>query len=206
MYPFSILISESYEKIFWLPGNHEFYDFDIEKFNKYKETKVRGNIEIVNNQVITLNDVNLIFTTLWSNISIKNELIIRERINDFYHIKHNGKPLLPYHYNKLHQEALLFLETELHVKQEEKNVIITHHVPTMINYPSQYLNDVLNESFVVEMLPLIEKYQPKAWIYGHSHINTPEFLIGKTRMVTNQLGYVEQKEHFTFKLDTFLDI
>ncbi len=199
-------ISESYEKIYWLPGNHEFYLGDITKFNNYKEIKVRDNIEIVQNQVIAVNGVNLIFTTLWSNISLKNELVIKDSVNDFYRIKHSHRSFLPYHYNKLHNEAIQFLETELKTRQEVKNVIITHHVPTLLNYPEQYLNSSLNEAFAVEMFPFIDKYQPEAWIYGHNHINTPEFSIGKTKMLTNQLGYVEQREHLTFKPDAVLEV
>jgi hypothetical protein len=34
-------ISSVYEKIYWLPGNHEFYLGDIAKFIKYKEIKVK---------------------------------------------------------------------------------------------------------------------------------------------------------------------
>jgi Icc-related predicted phosphoesterase len=55
------------------------------------------------------------------------------------------------------------------------------------------------------MLDFIEECQPEAWIYGHSHSNTPEFKIGKTRMLTNQLGYVEMGEYKTFKFNAFIE-
>ncbi|MEM9885795.1 MAG: hypothetical protein AAF849_07880 [Bacteroidota bacterium] len=36
------------------------------------------------------------------------------------------------------------------------------------------------------------------WIYGHSHGNRKAFEIGETKLLTNQLGYVEMGEHFLF--------
>ena len=35
-------------------------------------------------------------------------------------------------------------------------------------------------------------------LYGHHHQNIPEFTIGKTKMLTNQLGYVGYGEHMLF--------
>jgi hypothetical protein len=75
-----------------------------------------------------------------------------------------------------------------------------------MNYHEEYKKSSINEAFTVEMYDFITKYQPEAWIYGHSHINTPEFLIGKTKMLTNQLGYVHLKEHYSFKLDAYFEI
>lgn len=57
---------------------------------------------------------------------------------------------------------------------------------------------------MVALNELIEKHQPEAWIYGHGHINTPEFTFGKTKMVANQLVYVERMEHGTFILDKLI--
>jgi len=68
-----------------------------------------------------------------------------------------------------------------------------------MNYPEQYKGSILNEAFAVELFDLIEETVPDYWIYGHSHGNTPDFEIGKTRMLCNQLGYVKYGEHTDFK-------
>jgi Icc-related predicted phosphoesterase len=199
-------LSNSFKEIYWLPGNHEYYKSDIIRYHKYKEKKIRPNIHVVRNEVVSFNGINLIFSTLWGNISPKNELYIKSHVSDFNQISYNGEGFKPNHFNQLHVEAKAFLEKELQKRQSEKNIVITHHVPTLFNYPEEYKNSPLNEAFAVEMYDFIEKYQPEAWIYGHSHVNTPEFKIGKTRMLTNQLGYVVLNEHKTFKLDAFIDI
>jgi hypothetical protein len=48
------------------------------------------------------------------------------------------------------------------------------------------------------MYDIIEMYEPTVWIYGHTHFNTPEFKIGNTGILTNQLGYVSHSEHLAF--------
>jgi Icc-related predicted phosphoesterase len=199
-------LSENFREVYWLPGNHEYYHSDIIRYHKFKENPVRHNIHIVHNKVITIDGVNLIFSTLWSHISPQNELHIKSHLSDFSVISIDGDDFRPKHYNQLHAESLEFIIKELDRRKGEKNVVITHHVPTLYDYSEQYRNSPLNEAFVVELYDLIEKYQPEAWIYGHSHVNTPEFTIGKTKLVTNQLGYVLMDEHKSFKFDAFLNI
>lgn len=67
-----------------------------------------------------------------------------------------------------------------------------------INYPEVYKGSPLNEGFAVELGSLIEEHSPDAWIYGHHHFNVPDFTIGKTQLLTNQLGYVGRNEHMEF--------
>lgn len=77
--------------------------------------------------------------------------------------------------------------------------MFTHHLPTFLNYPEHYKGDVLNEAFALELFDLIDSSNIDYWVYGHHHCNIPEFNIGKTRLVTNQLGYVQQYEHELLK-------
>ena len=77
--------------------------------------------------------------------------------------------------------------------------MFTHHVPTFMNYPEQYKGDVLNEAFAVELNDLIVTSDIDSWVYGHIHSNSPEFSIGKTKLLTNQLGYVQFGEQSLFE-------
>jgi hypothetical protein len=43
------------------------------------------------------------------------------------------------------------------------------------------------------------------WVYGHHHTNTPEFAIGNTHLITNQLGYVMRNEQHLFKTDKVIE-
>ena len=61
-----------------------------------------------------------------------------------------------------------------------------------------YRGSDLNEAFAVELFNTIEASTIDYWIYGHHHSNTPNFTIGNTQMLTNQLGYVQNGEHQFF--------
>jgi len=199
-------LSKTFEKIYWLPGNHEYYQSDVIRYHKFGENSISPNIEVVHNKTITIDGINLLFSTLWGNIEPKNELFIKSHVSDFSCINYDGEDFRPNHFNLLHKQSKSYLESELLRLQGQKNVVITHHVPSLYDYPEHYRKSSINQAFVVEMDDLIMKYQPEAWIYGHSQANTPEFTIGKTRMLTNQLGYVQMDEHKTFRLVAALEI
>ena len=101
--------------------------------------------------------------------------------------------MTPQEYNQLHQEALAFLGIALGANTHRK-MVISHHLPSFMNYPKKHQNDPINACFASNLDDFIEKTAPNAWIFGHHHSYIPPFLIGKTTFYTNQLGYVKFKE------------
>ena len=198
-------ISDHFETTFWIPGNHEYYHYDLAKKNGKIYEKIKNNIFLVNNYAIELNGINFIFSTLWSKINPAYEWQIERSVNDFQLIKYNGHRFSVNRFNDAHEECLDFIKDELK-KQKPNTVVATHHVPTFMNYPKKYKGDVLNEVFAVELFDVIEKHQPSYWIFGHHHSNLDDFEIGKTRLTTNQLGYVAYGENISFALDNIVEI
>ncbi|MCF8372097.1 MAG: metallophosphoesterase [Bacteroidales bacterium] len=191
-------VSDNFQTTYWIPGNHEYYYYDISaKCGTFNEN-IRSNVHLINNLTVHLNAIRFIFSTLWSKINISNQWLIERSISDFQVIKNKGDRFSAEHFNQQHDENLYFVKQELHKNYKGKTVVVTHHVPTFLNYPEQYIGDVLNEAFGVELFDLIETNEPNLWIYGHHHSNTPDFLIGKTQMLTNQLGYVQYNENKNF--------
>ncbi|HUX58533.1 MAG TPA: metallophosphoesterase [Bacteroidales bacterium] len=187
-------ISDSFDTTYWIPGNHEHYYSDLsDRADSFNE-KIRDNLFLVNNVSVIQENLKLIFSTLWTNISPGTQFEIRERLSDFHAIKYNRKGLTTDHYNLLHKQCLSFLNEELSKVGTEKKVIVTHHVPTFMNYPEKYKGDSLNEAFAVEMFNDILRADADFWIFGHHHSNTNDFRIGSTTLTTNQLGYVKYDE------------
>jgi DNA repair exonuclease SbcCD nuclease subunit len=149
----------------------------------------------VNNISVVHDNIKLIFSTLWSKISPVNQWEIQSRLSDFRVIENRTNILSVRYYNYLHKESIAFIESELEQNQEENTVVVTHHVPTLKNYPERFKQSSINEAFAVELFDLIEKSDIDYWIYGHHHENIPEFEIENTKFVTNQLGYVKYKEN-----------
>lgn len=199
-------ISDHFETTYWIPGNHEYYSFDAATKCGALNEKIRSNVFLVNNITKQQDSVQFIFSTLWSKISPANEWLIEKRISDFHVIKYNGYRFSSVQFNQLHKESLSFIKQELHHNYTGKTIVVTHHVPTYLNYSEKYRGDTLNEAFAVELFDLIEDKGPDYWIYGHSHHNTTHFEIGKTHLLTNQLGYVKYGEHKYFKNSVSLEV
>ncbi len=199
-------ISDNFETTYWIPGNHEYYHFDAATKCGILNEKIRGNVFLVNNTTINHGNISFIFSTLWSKISPANEWQIERRMSDFHVIKYNGFRFSSVQFNQLHEKSLSFLKQELESKPSGKTVVVTHHAPTFLNYPEKYKGDLLNEAFAVELFDLIESSGPDYWIYGHHHCNTPVFSIGKTQLLTNQLGYVQSNEHHLFSREKVFEL
>jgi predicted phosphohydrolase len=199
-------LSDHFSVTYWLPGNHEYYHFDIAEKTAVLFEKIRSNVFLVNNTSAIHENLKLIFSTLWSEISPGCLWQIERGLNDFYLIKHKGYHFSAELYNQLHAESLAFIQRELDLTKEQQLAVFTHHCPTFLNYPEQYKGDVLNEAFAVELHDLIELSNINFWVYGHHHSNIPEFSIGKTKLVTNQLGYVQRNEHRLFEVNKVIEI
>jgi predicted phosphohydrolase len=199
-------LGDRFEQVYWLPGNHEYYGFDASKKCGGLLEKIRANVSLVNNFSIVHDGVKLIFSTLWSHISPAHEWEIERGMNDFRVIWFGDFRFSAQRYNQLHAESLAFLKQEVTETQASKMLVFTHHCPTFMHYPEQYKGDVLNEAFAVELYDLIESSPIDYWVYGHHHTNTPEFAIGKTKLLTNQLGYVQRNEHQLFEANKVIEL
>jgi len=199
-------VSDNFAATYWIPGNHEYYGFDLATKCGVLNEKIRSNVFLVNNTSVVHDDVKLIFSTLWTKISPAYEWQIERNMSDFHVIKNGKFRFSAQRYNELHADSIAFLEKELTAETNLKKVVVTHHVPTLMNYPEQYKGSILNEAFAVELFDLIDATGSDCWIYGHSHGNRPDFVIGKTQLLTNQLGYVKYGEYQQFNANKRITI
>ncbi len=194
-------VADHFQYTYWIPGNHEYYHFDLaDKCGKLNE-KIRSNVFLVNNVSVEHDDVRIILSTLWSEISPMNQGRIENGLNDFRLIKYKGARFSSQIFNALYQENIEFIRKEVDKTWKGKTVVVTHHVPTFMNYPEEYKSSPLNQGFAVELSDFIETSSADYWIYGHHHRNITGFTIGNTELLTNQLGYVSHNEHGDFKND-----
>ena len=190
--------SDHFEKTYWIPGNHEFYGGDLSNYQGSFKEDIRTKVHLLNNNVIMEGNSELIMSTLWTKISKRNLGEIRYSVNDYRNIGLRKKTLEPEDTTKMFEENLKFLESSLAKQKKAKRIVLTHHVPTLQNYPPKYKGDVLNEAFTVDIDNLITGSDIDYWVFGHHHFNVPSFKLGCTTMLTNQLGYVLNAEHKGF--------
>lgn len=69
----------------------------------------------------------------------------------------------------------------------------------------RFADSKVNGAFTVELEDFIEGSGIDYWIYGHSHYNV-DVKIGKTKCISNQLGYVFHNEHNTFDAGKYFEV
>jgi predicted phosphodiesterase len=195
--PFLDEWSEKWREIYWVLGNHEYYGSDLALARERTIQPLRENVFLVNNTSVRIEDVQIVFSTLWSRISDSRASQIAHSVNDFFKIKRNGSRLTVTDFNELHDQALTFLDS-VEFDPACRRVVVTHHVPTLISYPAHYLTSPINQAFATELESTIGAIGADYWIFGHHHHNTPDFKVGQTILATNQLGYVHMDEHRGF--------
>lgn len=155
-------LDTNWKHVYWIPGNHEYYNSDINFREIMFEEGIREHVKLLNNKVATYGNVRIIFSTLWSHISPANEIIVSNQLNDFRTIRDRSQYLTTEKYNSLHRESLNFIKTMFKVPHKGKTVVVTHHVPTFMHYPEAYKGDALNEAFATELFAnLLKNTNPK---------------------------------------------
>lgn len=198
------LVSDEFEQVFLIPGNHEYYGgYDVSTALTATKMEIKSNVTILNNSAIEIRDTRFIFSTFWSMIQ-HNIYPVIAGMADFKLIKFKKEKFTVDHFNELHKKAFEFVKTE--VQKAGKKVVITHHLPSNLCNVEEFKNSTLNEAFCVEKTNFILDNQIDFWVYGHSHRNKKDFQIGHTTMLTNQLGYTGWNEHHAFDREKVFEV
>jgi len=206
-HPFWEWASDHFEKVLVIPGNHEFYSgYDLKYMTDGLVLPIRSNVDIYYNKSVLIGDVEFILTTLWSEISPDAARSIERNISDFRYIRFNQKHLTATGFNELHNQCCDFLKRALSTKKIGKRIVISHHVPTLKCMSNEFKGSILNGAFVSELADLIDTSDIDYWIYGHSHRNLGEVVVGQTKLISNQLGYVLASEHNYFDSSCIIQI
>ena len=205
-HPFWDWAADNFRQTLVVPGNHEFYKSgDIGTIQSGCIAEIRSNVKCYYNAATTIDDIQFILCTLWSKIPEENTYITEKSVSDFMRIACNGRLLNAYDFNRAHQKAVEFLSAACQAKTHRKRIIVSHHVPTALCMADEFKNSRINGAFVAEMHDFIYEHDIDYWIYGHSHRNMPEIDINGTQLLCNQLGYVHQKEHLSFRRQAVIE-
>lgn len=184
-------ISNKFEHVFLITGNHEYYSKDLTK--EENDQKIKDliyenewkNIHFLHpsNPSFDLPDTNIRFigSTLWTSIEEGSQVL-----NDAYHIKDWSYQKQ----NEWHFSEKAFLQNEIEKAKVEKKrvVVITHHLPSLqLIHPKYRKYGDFNKLFASSIDELISD-PVLLWIYGHTH--TPmEMEMNGVKTVTNPIGY-----------------
>ena len=194
--------SDHYRQVILVPGNHEYYNNgDVTERGNSWQWMFRPNVGYYQNKVLRIDDTDFIITTLWSKIPEQDMFYVMRGMNDFRQILTDGRRFTPDDFNMEHQKCLNFLKQAVNQSTAKHIVAVTHHLPTLSVVSAQHKGSVLNSAFATELGHYIAESPIDAWIYGHSHTNI-DTIIGNTKIISNQLGYVCFNEHLKNGFDS----
>jgi len=186
-------------------GNHEFYlgniDFSLPKYKK----QLSKNHFLLNNETIYYKNCRFIVSTLWSKIEEEHKDEISKRLNDYKYIKYKNQNFSTYYSNEIFQLSKNFIINELEKSFDGKTIIITHHLPSYDCVNPKWRNSHLASAFVSKLDDIILKYNPDFWIFGHQH-EYSECKIGKTKLLSNPLGYFKEPNFNLFSSDKYFEV
>ena len=207
-YAFWDWASEHYKQVIVCLGNHDFYGYyDLATMPDGYCKEIRPNVHAYYNKVVSIDDVDIIVSTLWSFIEPFNAYQTEKGVSDFYRILYNGHRLTADDFNEEHERCYDFIRKAVKESKAKTKIVLTHHVPTQLCTAEEFRGSTINGAFTVELGDYIAKSSVDYWIYGHSHRNI-NARIGNTQILSNQLGYVHQEEQLRngFKPARYIEI
>jgi predicted phosphodiesterase len=222
--------STNYRKVFWVPGNHEFYSphrMTIqEKFKKMESLcRTFPNIILMNQTAVNIagTPLRIIGCPLWTHIPEDAVSRAEKYMNDFRLIyKTETQRITVDDLNAWHRADRAWIESEIRAAEEsgQELVVLTHHLPTQRLVHKKYEGHPLNVCFATSLDSII-RFPIRAWLCGHSH-TANEARVNSVLCALNPGGYPgenddghdrrkiltvvckDEESEYSFLKDTFL--
>ena len=118
--------SENYRQVLIVPGNHEYYNYsDVMERGLQWRWMFRENVGYYQNQVVRVNDIDFVLSTLWSRINPDDEYFVWKGMNDFRQIKFDGKLLQVDEFNRMHETCIGFIRKSIE-ESTAAHIVVVH--------------------------------------------------------------------------------
>lgn len=182
------------EQIYLFPGNHDYYDFRLDGDDRLAEICANAGAHFSQKLEFVVDDTRFLSCTLWTDFALYGDPAHAMRIaeagmNDFRYIRLAGaghRRIRPSDTAFVHMDHRRWLEERLAMPFVGRTVVISHHCP----HPDliSATPDLINSAYGSDLCPVIEAYQPDAWLFGHTH-KSLEKMVGRTLVRNVSLGY-----------------
>jgi Icc-related predicted phosphoesterase len=204
--PLDKLLHEWEKPALYVTGNHEYYtqspmNQEDDRFRSWLEAN-HPNVKLLSDEGFSIAGVNFFGGTMWTDFNGADPLAMetaRSQMNDFRLIRNRDQtPFTPTDAVVLHASFVAKLLNWFDKDLCGPRVVISHNAP-VINPNTKFENSRLMPAFnSLDMVKVIQKYRPALWVYGHTH-ESDDQTIGRTRIVSNQLGYPDPYGGFECK-------
>lgn len=199
---------DRFRAVIMVMGNHEHYNYSVDKTqSKIRYFVERDNFFILENESIEIDDVVFFGATLWTSMDNRSPLVEYNAqlwMNDYKKIRidQHKRKFVPSDSINMHNITKRHMQKFLSSCQDKKTVFVTHHAPSMKSVKHHRYNDVsdLDFCYASDLFEWLQEQdsQPLLWIHGHVH-ESYDYMMGKTRVVSNCRGYNDQCFDFSPK-------
>ena len=187
--------------VIYVPGNHEFYHFDIAAMGERLRTcAATAGIHLLDRDELLLGGVRFLGATLWTDFALYGTAKLDEvfaqskrQVLDFRKIRRGDRLLIPEDTIEYHHEAVEWLTGKLATSFAGPTVVITHHAPHSLSIHPRWRDNPVNPAFVSDLTRLMGK--ARLWIHGHTH-DSFDYTVAGTRVVCNPKGYRNENRSF----------
>ena len=192
--------SDNYKETFLLPGNHEYYgEFPLDQTLDDWQLDIFPNVHYLNNKSVVLGNAQLFFTTLWTYLEPLEIYDAEHVMNDFRKITISGHGFRAVSQNRVHVLCRNWLAKAMNESQAKTKIVVTHHCPVMSPEVKRYVGVMGYPAYAEDLSSMMVETNPDYWIHGHVHTRcTNGLTVGKTTILSNTLGYVDDEEHIGF--------
>ena len=185
--------------VMYVMGNHEYYGAAYPKLVDGMKSRAQGsNVHILENNVVTIDDVNFIGCTLWTDFKIFGDPRIagsecQELINDYKKIRRwpTYSKLRSIDVASMHEVSFRWLGNTLKQYRGEKNIVITHHAPSLKSLPEHRQNRITSAAYASNLEDFVIDHSPAYWVHGHVH-SACDYQLGDCKVVCNPKGYPDE--------------
>ena len=205
--------SRNWEHVFYVPGNHEYYQGKSKMWQHHPPATYQSmneclvdavspykNIHILGaggaappSYYIKDENVAIVGSTLWSHIPAEHLVDARCEMNDYSMIPWEVEGVVcamhPDDTNELHdtERAIIAEQIQRWGDYGAQVCVLTHHMPSFTLVSPRYVGHHLTTCFASSCEDLMKPHV-RAWIYGHTH-NAGTGIIGNTITAVNAHGY-----------------
>lgn len=191
-----------YGRVFYLPGNHEFYGGRMATaMGRMTAFCADNGIDFIHNNYMDMGDHVVVGHTLWTDMNNGDpmaRLAVKRGMADFTYIfTQAGEMFDPTDAMALHRQGLrVIADAVYYARNNNKRVLVmTHHAPHVGCLTPAYKNDFpMNYGYFTELGDMIlANPEIGAWVHGHCHTHH-DFMFGQCRLMCNAMGYARWAE------------
>ena len=192
---------DSFERIFYLIGNHECYGYNLDLAPKIIKRCFKG-VTLLENKAVDLgDDVILVGGTLWTDMNEgRDAWLVGRAMNDFQciHIadKKGTRTFRPEDAMKKFARTKRFIDRTAKANPAKTIVVATHHAPSIQGLNPEHTRGTgsrINAGYYTDLHVFIESLPNiRFWLHGHTHIQK-RYRIAQCQVISNARGYIGQE-------------